>query len=113
MQTKQDNNMEKDLRSWLKSEGWNSDNLDELMEVLEEIRSVKYELDNCVRGSYTGAVTYKELKKSLWRLAEQFSDAVDCISDEYADREDELEYEHLVEEEEEWEKSQEEETDNE
>jgi hypothetical protein len=93
--------MEKDLRSWQKSEGWDSDNLYDLMEVLEEIRSVKYEIDNCVRGSYTGAVTYKELKKSLWRLAEKFSDAVDCISDEYADRQDELEYEQLVAEEEE------------
>ena len=101
--------MEKDLRSWQKAEGWDTDVLYDLMEVLEEIRSVKYEIENCVRGAYTGAVTYKELKTSLWRLAEKFSNTVDEISDDYADREDEMEYDEMVAEEEAWEKSQEEE----
>lgn len=113
MQTKQDNNMEKDLRSWLKSEGWDSDTLYDLLEVLEEIRSAKYEIENCVRGAYTGAVTYEELKKSLWRLAGEFSDAVDSIDASYADRIDKEQFEEELAEEEEWEKNQEEEEDNE
>lgn len=105
--------MEKDLRSWLKSEGWDSDNLYDLLEVLEEIRSVKYEIENCIRGSYTGAVTYKELKKSLSHLAEKFSEEVDAISDTWADRTDEERFNEELAEEEAWEKSQKEEDDNE
>lgn len=54
-------------------DGWNDDDDDlyELMEVLEEIYNLQYELKHCVRGAYTNCETYAEIGEHIQRLGER------------------------------------------
>lgn len=62
------------------SDGWDLEDSD-LVQVLEKLVDVKYEIDNCVRGSYAthGAETYGELADIVKDLANELIDSADAI----------------------------------
>jgi hypothetical protein len=72
----------KDLTEAFESDGWELEDSD-LVQVLEKLSDLKYEIDNCVRGSYAthGIDTYGELAVLVKELAD---DLIDC-ADELAD----------------------------
>lgn len=70
-----------DLDEGFSTDGWELEN-DNLLEILDEIGRVKYEIDNCVRGSYTThADTYTELARYLIELANDLIDAANDLAD--------------------------------
>lgn len=64
------------------SDGWDLEDSD-LVQVLEKLADVKYEIDNCVRGSYAthGAETYAELADIVKDLANDLIDSADAIAE--------------------------------
>lgn len=72
----------KDLTEAFESDGWELEESD-LVQVLEKLSDLKYEIDNCVRGSYVthGIDTYGELAVLVRELAD---DLIDC-AEELAD----------------------------
>lgn len=72
----------KDLTEAFESDGWELEDSD-LVQVLEKLSDLKYEIDNCVRGSYAthGIDTYGELAVLVKELAD---DLIDC-AEELAD----------------------------
>lgn len=64
------------------SDGWDLEDSD-LVQVLEKLVDVKYEIDNCVRGSYAthGAETYGELADIVKDLANELIDSADAITE--------------------------------
>lgn len=64
------------------SDGWDLEDSD-LVQVLEKLADVKYEIDNCVRGSYAthGAETYEELANIVKDLANELIDSADAITE--------------------------------
>lgn len=62
------------------SDGWELDGIDDLQEVMSDIYDTKYEIDNCVRGCYTGCHTYAELAEHLRSLADRLTFAADDVS---------------------------------
>lgn len=64
------------------SNGWDLEDSD-LVQVLEKLGDVKYEIDNCVRGSYAthGAETYAELADIVKDLANDLIDSADAIAE--------------------------------
>lgn len=82
----------KGLTEAFESDGWELEDSD-LVQVLGKLSDLKYEIDNCVRGSYVthGIDTYGELAILVRELAE---DLIDCAyelaeMDEDEDEEDE------------------------
>lgn len=70
-----------DLDEGFSTDGWELEN-DNLLEILDEIGRVKYEIDNCVRGSYTThADTYTELARYIIELANDLIDAANDLAD--------------------------------
>ena len=63
------------------SDGWDLEGFDELNEVLSNISRLKYELDNTVRGAYTGCKTYEQLGEYIIELAHTLEDAGSYIQD--------------------------------
>ena len=70
-------------------DGWNEDKVYEVVNVMDEIANAKYELDNCVRGCYTGAHTYSDLSNYICRLAEKLQYAGESLAYEQEDEEEE------------------------
>lgn len=66
----------KGLTEAFESDGWELEDSD-LVQVLEKLSDLKYEIDNCVRGSYVthGIDTYGELAVLVRELAE---DLIEC-----------------------------------
>lgn len=64
------------------SDGWDLEDSD-LVQVLEKLADVKYEIDNCVRGTYAthGAETYEELADIVKDLANELIDSADAITE--------------------------------
>lgn len=64
------------------SDGWDLEDSD-LVQVLEKLADVKYEIDNCVRGSYATheAKTYEELADIVKDLANELIDSADAITE--------------------------------
>lgn len=64
------------------SDGWDLEDSD-LVQVLEKLGDVKYEINNCVRGSYAthGAETYAELADIVKDLANDLIDSADAIAE--------------------------------
>jgi hypothetical protein len=50
-------------------DGWDENELYDLIEVLDDIYNLSYEVKNCVRGAYTNANTYEELADHIEDLA--------------------------------------------
>lgn len=70
-----------DLDEGFSTDGWELEN-DNLSEILDELGRVKYEIDNCVRGSYTThADTYTELARYIIELANDLIDAANDLAD--------------------------------
>lgn len=72
----------KDLTEAFESDGWELEESD-LVQVLEKLSDLKYEIDNCVRGSYAthGAETYEELADIVKDLANELIDSADAITE--------------------------------
>ena len=72
----------KGLTEAFESDGWELEDSD-LVQVLEKLGDVKYEIDNCVRGSYAthGAETYAELADIVKDLANDLIDSADAIAE--------------------------------
>lgn len=64
------------------NDGWDLEDSD-LVQVLQKLEDVKYEIDNCVRGSYAtnGADTYTELADVVKDLANELIDCADAITE--------------------------------
>lgn len=84
----------KGLTEAFESDGWELEDSD-LVQVLEKLSDLKYEIDNCVRGSYAthGIDTYGELAVIVRELAE---DLIDCAY-ELAEMDEDEEDEQLTE----------------
>ena len=94
--------MKKEIKAYLEGEGWNADDLYDVIQVLDKIRDLRYEIENCRRGCYTGALTYSELQSKINRLAAELGEAADYIWAESLDARDEREAEEYLREEEEY-----------
>ena len=84
----------KGLTEAFESDGWELEDSD-LVQVLGKLSDLKYEIDNCVRGSYVthGIDTYGELAVLVRELAE---DLIDCAY-ELAEMDEDEEDEQLTE----------------
>lgn len=84
----------KGLTEAFESDGWELEDSD-LVQVLEKLSDLKYEIDNCVRGSYAthGIDTYGELAVIVRELAE---DLIDCAY-ELAEMDEDEDDEQLTE----------------
>ena len=84
----------KGLTEAFESDGWELEDSD-LVQVLEKLSDLKYEIDNCVRGSYAthGIDKYGELAVIVRELAE---DLIDCAY-ELAEMEEDEDDEQLTE----------------
>ena len=72
-------------------EGWNQDKLQGVLDVLDDINNLEYELKNCVRGCQTGAHTYKELQDFINQLADRLHNEAEWLDDVEEDEdEDEI-----------------------
>ena len=71
----------KSRKLYEESDGWDLEGFDELNEVLSNISRLKYELDNTVRGAYTGCKTYAQLGEYIIELARALEDAGSYIQD--------------------------------
>lgn len=82
------------LTEAFESDGWELEDSD-LVQVLEKLSDLKYEIDNCVRGSYVthGIDTYGELAVLVRELAE---DLIECAY-ELAEMDEDEEDEQLTE----------------
>jgi len=89
-----------DYKPYLQSNGWDTEELYELMQVLDKIRELRYELDCCRRGCYTGALTYVELQAKVNKLAIEMGEAADYICAEWLDNRDQAEIDKEIAEEE-------------
>ncbi len=69
--------------------GWNTDKLDNLISVLDGINRLYYEVENCVRGAYTGAHTYAELGQYVQELGNQLIQEGSYIKEEVEEDEEE------------------------
>ena len=93
--------MKPELKSYLQENGWNTENLYDLIEVLDKLRDLRYEIENCCRGCYTGALTYAQLETKVKNLAVELKESFDCVWSEKLDEDDEREFEEEQREEEE------------
>jgi hypothetical protein len=71
--------------------GWNKNELYSVLAALDEAQEFNYEINNCIRGCYTGAKTYTELKERIQRLASKLAEAADEIDGAWLDSHDEEE----------------------
>lgn len=60
-------------------DGWNEEQLEGVLSILDDLDSLSYELKNCVRGCYTGAHTYEELQDYILRLADRLHCEAECM----------------------------------
>lgn len=72
----------KDLKESFDSDGWELEDSD-LVQVLDKLVDLKYEIDNCVRGSYAtnGADTYEELSRFVLDLSDELRDCAYELAD--------------------------------
>lgn len=73
--------------------GWNKNNVYEVLEVTDKIYDLAYEINNCVRGAYTGCETYEDLQDYVHRLARELEEAADVMElvDDEINNEDDYE----------------------
>jgi len=63
----------------INDDGWNNEHLDEtgITDFLERCNAIKYELDNCRRGSYViGGDEPEDLVRNLYDIREMLDDAI-------------------------------------
>ena len=72
-------------------DGWNTEALSNLVQALEDAQTLAYEINCCVKGAYSGARTYEELKEYAEKIADRIKiGAEDC--DYVFDEEEEENY---------------------
>ena len=88
----------KGLTEAFESDGWELEESD-LVQVLEKLSDLKYEIDNCVRGSYAthGIDTYGELAVLVRELAEDLIECAYELAEMDEDEDDNEEDEQLTE----------------
>lgn len=79
------------------SDGWNDQVCENLYDILNEIEQFKYEIDHCVKGSYSGVKTHTALAEYIRNLADELNSAADGIEDIPEDEDEEVEEESSVE----------------
>ena len=71
--------VKKALNESRSDDGWDENELYDLIEVLGDIYNLQYEIKNCVRGAYTGAETWSELADYIEDLAEKLNEQAEYI----------------------------------
>lgn len=66
--------VKKALNESRSDDGWDENELYDLIEVLEDIYNLQYEVKNSVRGAYTNATTYAELADHIEDLASRLEE---------------------------------------
>ncbi len=70
-------------------DGWNREKVSDVIRVLNDVYEAKYELEKCVRGSFTGCTTYQDLGVHLKELASRLESSADCLFAQEEEPEDE------------------------
>ena len=65
------------------SDGWDLEDNFNLNSIMTEISRLKYELDNCARGAYTGCKTYRDLGEYIVNIADRLEDIGWQLQDDY------------------------------
>lgn len=78
------------------SDGWDEDALAEVVEHLDELQGINYEINNCVKGSHTGCDTYEELGYYIIDVANDLINAADNIRDLEEDPEEDGDYDESL-----------------
>ena len=60
-------------------DGWDENELYDLIEVLDDIYNLQYEVKHCVRGAYTNATTYTELADYIEDLASRLEESASYV----------------------------------
>lgn len=63
-------------------DGWNEDRLEGLISALSDAHNMLYEIQSCVRGAYTEARTYEELKEKVSELADRLHEESEWMNTE-------------------------------
>lgn len=74
-------------------DGWNEDKVYCVLQVLDDINQMEYEVRNCIRGCYTGCYTYKDLGEYIKQLGERLAEAGEETANELEDPVEDDEYE--------------------
>ena len=67
------------------SDGLNEEDLYELVDWMDEVTRLKYEIKNCVIGAYTDCRTLKDLIDYLRDLGDNLSNTIDSIEERKED----------------------------
>jgi len=68
--------------------GWNSDKTEGVKRVLDECYELSYEIENCIKGAYSGCETYADLGAYIKEVAERLATEAECLANEEEDPED-------------------------
>lgn len=75
------------------SDGWDEDKLEELIELLDRLYDLRYEVTSTIRGAYTNCKTYEELGRYVSELAEGLDSIgtdITLIDEDEEDEEEDL-----------------------
>ena len=75
------------------SDGWDEDKLEELIELLDRLYDLRYEVTSTIRGAYTNCKTYEELGRYVSELAEGLDSVgtdITLIDEDEEDEEEDL-----------------------
>lgn len=73
--------MKRAIKAASSGEGWDTEYLYQVCEVLDEIYNLSYELRNCIRGAYTHCYTYEDLANYVGELGENLVRAADDLKE--------------------------------
>ena len=59
------------------SDGWDEDKLEELIELLDRLYDLRYEVTSTIRGAYTNCKTYEELPEKAKKYIERIEELTD------------------------------------
>lgn len=88
--------VKKALNESRSDDGWDENELYNLIEVLDDIYNLSYEIKNCYRGAYTNVNTYKDLADQIEDLAARLEEQASYIREipepEPDNEEDDIDY---------------------
>lgn len=64
--------------------GWNEENLYDVLTVTDKIYDLSYEIQHCIRGVYTCTVTYENLAEYIIKLGEELQEVGEDLLYNYA-----------------------------